>query len=365
MKPKNRQNKLHRNTAFAAKRHTATGNVFAKIVGLLAVVALVIGVSWGAKAIFAVQSTLQDTYHANGKVSQKIAQQKPISILLLGVDTGAEGRTERGNSDTMIVATINPKTKKATLTSIPRDLLTEIQGTKDFYVSKINAAYNVGLVPAARKTVSKTLNIPIDYYVTVDMQALENLVDAVGGIDVNVPFDFTWQTTFKKGKMHLSGKQALDYARMRYDDPQGDYGRQVRQREVISQIVKTAASLDSVSNYQKILAVAAKYVKTDLSSNDLLDLAMNYRDSADSISSDFIQGHDAWIGDGSYQVASTKELQRVSNKIRKSLGLKKEKLNNEITRQNSLQYDLDWDNPEAFYNYTIYDEFSDTMPWEG
>lgn len=362
--PKKNQ-KLTRNTALLKKTPQNSGKRWLKIFGIVAIVIVALAGGYGLKAYFSIQHTVNTAYHSTGKVSKKISQKKPISVLILGVDTGIEGRKDRGNSDTMILATVNPKTKKASLTSVPRDLLAEIKGADEFYMAKVNAAFNVDGVRGSSKTVESMLNVPVDYYVEVDMKALENLVDAVGGIDVKVKFDFTYNTTFKKGKQHLNGKEALDYARMRKEDPQGDYGRQQRQREVIMAIAKKGMSLNGVSNYEKILKVVAKYVKTDMSFDDMMDLVMNYRGAAGDIKSDYIQGHDAWIGGAAFQVAKTSELQRISNQLRKSLDLKKEKLNNELTRQNKLNNMVDWKDLNAFTNYVIYDKNSDTMPWAG
>lgn len=94
----------------------------------------------------------------------------------------------------------------------------------------------------AINTVTKLVNVPISYYLTINMGALEKVVDAVGGVDVQVPFSFTSSKTggqhFTKGGMHLNGNMALAYARMRYEDPKGDYGRQQRQQQVIKAILK-------------------------------------------------------------------------------------------------------------------------------
>lgn len=368
MEPNKRNIKLRRNTAYSKKngnhRRSAT-KMIVKLFGLILILGVTGTASWAAKAYFELQSTVNSASDGNAG-SDKISDKKPVSILLLGLDTGAEGRKDRGNSDTMILATANPETNKSTLTSIPRDLLTQVKGIDNFHMGKINSAYNINGSKSAMKTVSNYLNVPVDYYVTVDMAALEALVNAVGGIDVDVPFPFEYGwTKFKKGPVHLNGHGALDYARMRHEDPEGDYGRQKRQRQVIEGILKEGMSLDSVSNYQKILKVVSKYLKTNLTFNDMMSLAMNYRDTASNLKSDYIHGHDAWIGEVAYQVAKTSELQRVSDKVRKSLGLKKEKLHNEATRQNSLQSELDWKNAEAFNNYTIYDENSDSIAWSG
>lgn len=314
-------------------------------------------------------ATAREAYHGNGATSVAIQQNKPVSILILGVDQGIEGRHDRGNSDTMILVTLNPQKKQATMTSIPRDLLVDVlgdgKGQGKYYMFRVNSAYQVGGNKAASRTVSHLVNAPINYYMEVNMQALESMVDALGGVDVKVPFSFTYNTKFKKGKQHLNGKQALDYARMRKEDPRGDYGRQMRQRQIITQIVNKGMNLNSISNYRKILNVLSKYVKTNLTFNDMMTVAMNYRGCSQKITSGYIHGHDAWIGGASMQVASTRELQRVSNLVRSGLSLPTEKLHNEETRQNSLQKGLDWKDPNAFNNYVIYSEHSDTIPWDG
>ena len=121
------------------------------------------------------------------------------------------------------------------MTSIPRDTLTEILGetsSQSYYMFKVNSAYQFGGSSGSVKTVSAMLNVPINYYVEVNMKALKSLVNALGGVDVNVPFSFSYDwCDFHKGKQHLDGRHAIAYARMRYDDPRGDYGRQLRQRQ--------------------------------------------------------------------------------------------------------------------------------------
>ncbi|MFD1672453.1 LCP family protein [Agrilactobacillus yilanensis] len=291
----------------------------------------------------------------NKEVSTNIKNGKPLSILLLGVDTGAEGRIDKGNSDTMILATVNKDKEKVNLVSIPRDTMAKMQykNSSKFNIQKINAAYNLGSSSMAISTVEKLVNVPIDYYVTIDMSALSKIVDAVGGIDVDVPFSFNydWQN-FKKGKMHLNGKQALAYSRMRYEDPDNDYGRQKRQQQVIKGIINSAMSLNTLTNFEKIMNTLSDSVATNLSFDDMLSVYENYKKASKNIKSDHIQGRNAWIDGASYQVAPTSELQRISNKLRKSLELDAEKLSNEETKQNKL-------NPNFFANeesenYTVF-----------
>src|SRR5699024_5518426 len=106
-----------------------------------------------------------------------------------------------------------------------------------------------GVQTCALPILKALLNTPVNYYMEVNMKALESMVEALGGVDVNVPFTFTYHTHFKKGKQHLNGKEALDYVRMRKEDPKGDYGRQMRQRQVINDIVRKGMSVNSITNY--------------------------------------------------------------------------------------------------------------------
>src|SRR5699024_508870 len=295
----------------------------------------------------------------------KIANRQPISILVLGVDQGIEGRHDRGNSDTMILATANPQKNSATMTSIPRDTLADIKGDPGdkYFMFRVNSAYEIGGHESSMKTVSSMLNVPINYYLEVNMKALKSLVNAVGGVDVNVPFDFSYDwCDFHKGKQHLNGRHAVAYVRMRKEDPRGDYGRQMRQRQVIEAIMHKAMSVNTLSNYRKLIDIFNKYVKTNLTFNDMLSLTLNYRGCAKNLKSGYIQGHDAWIDGSSIQVASTEELQKATNRIKKNVRLGTETLDNEETQQNELNEQnshIKWDDPQAFTNYRIYDQNSD------
>ncbi|MBT8841279.1 LytR family transcriptional regulator [Lactobacillus delbrueckii subsp. bulgaricus] len=365
-----RQQKIFRNvTLVQAGFLKKSRRPLPTIIGLLVTFAVMIAATWGAHAYFSLHSALVSMNGNNGSTatSARIAAKKPISILVLGVDQGLEGRNDKGNSDTIILVTVNPTTKKATMTSIPRDTLTEILGetsNTSYYMFKVNSAYQFGGSSGSVKTVSAMLNVPINYYVEVNMKALESLVNALGGVDVNVPFSFSYDwCDFKKGKQYLDGRHAIAYARMRYDDPRGDYGRQLRQRQIIQAVVKKGLSVNGLANYQKLLKVFAKYVKTNLTFGDMTSLAINYRSAASNISSGYIQGHDATISGTSLQIASTEELQKWSNKLRKSLGLSTQTLTNQETRQNSLNetYNgVDFSSNETITNYTIYEANSIT-----
>lgn len=324
------------------------------------------GSASAAYVYYQTKSSLDKTYSAaKGAKTTKVSSTKPISILLMGTDTGALGRTYKGRTDTMIVVTINPKTDKTTMVSIPRDTLAKIPSTSSSSssVQKINAAYTVGGAETAMKTVSSLLNTPINYYVTINMGGLEKVVNAIGGIDVNVPFSWTDSHThmsFTKGKAHLNGKKALAYARMRYEDPNGDYGRQKRQQQVIQQIVKKVTKSGNISMYRKIIKLLSSNMKTNLTFNNMVNLATNDKAATKHIKKYTLKGVGVYIDEASYQVPTTRELQKMSDTLRSSLGLQTATLNNYNTKENKLNTSngFNWSSDNA--TYTLFDSETNT-----
>lgn len=294
---------------------------------VLSLVLLVLGA--GAKLYFDISKTAEETFEpverpkdTNQKRPKKVSlsKQEPFSILLLGIDSGDLGRTEQGRSDTIMVATINPDENKTALVSVARDTYTEIvgRGTQD----KINHAYAFGGTSMTLASVEKLMDIPIDYYVSINMMGLKELVDAVEGIEVNNTFEFSQDNQqFTVGNIHLDGEQALSYSRMRYEDPNGDYGRQERQRKVVMAIAYKALSFSSISKYQTILQAVKSNIKTDLTWTDMKALALDYRSAFGNIQSDQLQG-EGFMQDGiSYQGINETELQRVRSELKKELNL--------------------------------------------
>lgn len=284
-------------------------------------------------------SELSKTFkdYNTGSDSNAIEQTKPISILLMGVDTGDSERTStwEGNSDSMILVTVNPETKKTTMTSLERDVLVTLTGPEDNDMNgveaKLNAAYASGGAEMAIMTVQSLLDITIDYYVQINMQGLVDLVDAVGGITVTNNFDFAisiaenepeYTATVEPGTHKINGEQALVYARMRYDDPEGDYGRQKRQREVIQKVLKKILALNSVSSYKKILSAVSNNMQTNIEiSSSTIPSLLGYTDALSNIETYQLQGEDATINGTSYQIVTSDHLLEIQNNIKKQLGL--------------------------------------------
>lgn len=282
------------------------------------------GAAYAANAYFGAKNAFKDTFQKGEtnklrNVNKVISDGKPLSILLLGTDTGALGRHDTGRTDTIIVATVNAQKKTAYLTSIPRDTEVTIQGG----TQKINAAYTIGGAAGAVDAVQNLLDVPIDFYALVNMGGLEKMVNAVGGIDLKplLTFQYGHANVVKGQQIHLNGKQALDYSRMRETDPLGDYGRQKRQRQVIQKLLLKAVGIGSIPRYQAILTSLKGNLKTDLTFDDLVALRSKYGDASHHIKSQTLQGQDAMIDGLSYQVPTAATIQKVSNNIRSSLGL--------------------------------------------
>lgn len=285
------------------------------------------GAAYGMIRYRSIKNAVNSSFNASGvtkerDVNKQLSDKKPISILLLGTDTGALGRSYKGRTDSMMVVTLNPTTNKTTITSVPRDTAVTIPGFASQSPSKINAAYAWGQAKTTIDTIQKMLNIPIDFYALINMGGLEKVIDQVGGVDVTPTLSFTYAGyTFKKGiKTHMNGKKALAYSRMRYDDPDNDYGRQKRQRAVLMALVKKSGSISTLLN-QSFISSLAKQTQTDLTFDDLTSLAQNYRSATKNLKETHLQGTGKELNDQSMEVMKKSELQRVTNFIRNGLSL--------------------------------------------
>ncbi|WP_412988376.1 LCP family protein [Pediococcus siamensis] len=304
------------------KRHTVR-NVILTVILIL----IVAGGAYAARKYYNLKHAVDNTYQSAGikkdrNANSEIQAKSPISILLMGTDTGALGRSYKGRTDTMMLITLNPKTNKTTITSIPRDTGVTIPGYESESPSKINAAYAFGSAGTAIKTVQEMLNVPVDFYALMNMGGMEKVVNAVGGVTLTPTLSFSYEGyKFTKGQStHMNGKKALAYSRMRYDDPQGDYGRQTRQREVIMAIMSKAGSISTLLN-KDFLDSISKQMKTDLTFDDLTAIAQNYRGAKKNVLQTHLQGTSETVNGQSMEIMAKSELQRVTNLNRKNLGL--------------------------------------------
>ncbi|PFO00017.1 LytR family transcriptional regulator [Bacillus sp. AFS076308] len=279
-----------------------------------------------AKAVSKMTSPLSRDISAKRETKVKFNNSDPISILMVGVD---ERKGDSGRTDSMIVVTINPKTKSTKLLSIPRDtrtlLVNNDKPNKQRY-DKINAAYAYGGINETIDTVENFLNIPIDYYIKVNMESFKDIVDAVGGINVNNKYAFELDgVSLKKGPQHLNGIEALEYARMRHQDPLGDFGRQQRQQEVISKIVTKGKSFSTLTKYDDILKALEDNIKTNLTLDDMIGIQSTYKPAAEKIESLAMDGEGKILNNGIwYYLVDDETRQELSNQLREQLGLGQE-----------------------------------------
>jgi len=270
---------------------------------------------------------------------------EPFTILIMGIeDYATDG--QNGRTDSLMFATVNPKTQRISLMSIPRDSRVPIVG-KD-KEDKINAAHAYGGEQMAIKTVEGFLKVPVDHYIKIDFQGFKGIVDAVGGVTVDVPFDF-WERSdvdyykkiqFKQGQQNLNGEEALAYVRMRKQDPNGDYGRAARQRQLLAAVAQKLNSASTVFKIKDLTTVVGKYIKTDIPISDGLAL-YNKLSGFDpsTIQTLKLEGEDKKIGGIYYFLPDPIGVETVRNEIEKELGEKAKTPTNPNTKTDSSNPD--------------------------
>jgi LCP family protein required for cell wall assembly len=209
-----------------------------------------------------------------------------MNFLILGSDTRDPGNTEGSRSDTIILGHIASGRSSAQLISIPRDTWVFVPRTKDGRGgrdAKINASFTFGGIPLTVQTVERFTGVRVDHVVTIDFAGFQQIVDAIGGIDITV--DVTFKSihppyrTFTKGKMHLDGAAALDYARQRHQFTDGDFTRIRHQQQVIKAILNQGVSAGLLTNPGRLnafLQASTNAVSAD-ETLSIIDMAMDLR----------------------------------------------------------------------------------------
>jgi LCP family protein required for cell wall assembly len=194
-----------------------------------------------------------------------------VTILLVGVDKS----TGRGLADTLIVAVISPSLNEMTAVSIPRDSRVEVPGLG---ARRINAAHSYGGLPLTVQTVELLLGLPIDYHVEVNVPGIVKLVDAIGGVDIDVDKRMLYHDRsqnlsidLQPGRQRLNGEQAMGYVRFRHDAV-GDIGRMERQRSFLRAVAHKLLSPQDVGQLRELAKVFLDTVDTDLTVKDILAL---------------------------------------------------------------------------------------------
>ncbi|CAD2079275.1 LCP family protein [Phocicoccus pinnipedialis] len=250
-------------------------------------------------------------------------RKEPLSIALFGVDSNEErdsvGSGER--SDSIILLSINPNDNKTVMISIPRDTRSEIVGNNT--IEKINHAYAYGGARMAIDSLENLMNIPIDHYVTINMDGLEELIDVVGGVDVTSNATFTVKgNSYVEGQSYeMYGEEALAFTRSRYEDGSGgDFGRQERQQLVVQALGEKLISIGSIGRMNSILDAVGNNVKTDLTMSDLQDIGTKYGGARKNVERLQLEGEGATLEDGLwYFLPYDESIEEASSTYRKNL----------------------------------------------
>ncbi len=198
----------------------------------------------------------------------------PVNILLLG--RPGNGYSGGNLTDTIILAHLTPAKEKATLISLPRDLLVKIPNTNK--LTKINSLYSIAGINGLKEKIEEITGLKIDYHVLVDLVVAQEIIELVDGLNVYVPKDiddpffpgpnYTYQTfNLSAGWRYLDGPEALRYIRTRYTSPNGDFDRMARQQQVITLLKQKVLELNLLwdfPTYLKMFNSLKNNIETDL-----------------------------------------------------------------------------------------------------
>lgn len=262
--------------------------------------------TYGVYLIKKAESAAENAYETAGDRKKSELRDKKVepltdnvSILFIGVDD-SEKREQDGTdtslSDALVFATLNNTEHSIKMVSIPRDTYTYIPAAG--YPDKINHAYGYNGPLSSIESVEQLLEVPVDYYVKVDFDAFIDVVDAVGGIDVEVPYDLEEQDEndqkgaikLKQGLQQLDGREALALARTRHYD--NDIERGQRQQVILEAILDEVLTASSFMRYGEVIDAVGNNMKTDMTLDEMQAFFEYAKDGMPSIENLTLAGYD-------------------------------------------------------------------------
>ncbi|MBR4696010.1 MAG: LCP family protein [Selenomonadaceae bacterium] len=242
------------------------------------------------------------------------AKRNIAHVMILGVDRRED---DAGRSDTLMVASLDEENGKGSLLSIPRDTRVAIEGNG---YDKINHAYAYGGYKLSRKSVESLLGMPINHYILVDTKAFERIIDAMGGVDIDVEkrmyYEDPWDDNggliidLYPGEQHLDGERAIQY--VRYRDGEGDIGRIGRQQKFMKAVLAQLISPQILPKLPDLVEKVSGAVETDMSLPELLEFAGNLKDVHDhGVTAQMVPGRPAYLKDISYWIPDIKALREL------------------------------------------------------
>lgn len=237
-----------------------------------------------------------------------------LHIMVMGVDRRSD---DVGRSDTLMAVTVNREAGSAQILSLPRDTRVQIEGNG---FDKINHAYAYGGHELTKKTVEKLLGVPMDYYVLVDIQAFERIIDALDGVDINVEkrmyYEDPWDDDgglvidLYPGMQHMDGKKAIQYVRFR--DGEGDIGRIARQQHFMQAVMEKLLSPAVLPKLPKMMEEIRSAVETDMPLTEMVSLAQLLPSIREhGMTSEMVPGSPAYLEDISYWLPDIMQLRKM------------------------------------------------------
>lgn len=264
--------------AFASRRRKVIARVVAAIMVVLLLAVSVAGFYVLQRGL----STLGGL--SSGQNAVDIKTSESFNVFISGIDTYGDIQNQ-SRSDVNIVATINPKTHKILLTTVPRDSYVSIAGGGNDGMDKLTHAGNYG-VESSMKTVARLLDTDIDAYVRINFTSFIESIDKLGGITINNPEAFVIDgVSFPVGQVQLDGKRALLYSRERKSIG-GDVARGKNQQRVIQGIVDKMTNVRSIGDFESLLSIIGSSVQTNLSEKTIRSLMSQQIDRPASWSTD-------------------------------------------------------------------------------
>lgn len=248
-----------------------------------------------------------------------------VSILFIGVDDSeVRGQGDASRTDALMVATLNNEDKTVKLLSIPRD--SKVYIPEVGYRDKITHAYGHGGTRVTIETVENLLEVPIDYYVKMNFDAFIDVVDALGGIEVEVPYERIEKDENDKNTIHLKpglqeldGRHALALARTRYVD--NDIERGKRQQMILQSIIKKAASASSFTKYGDVIDAVGDNMKTDMTFDEMIAFFNYIKGGIPQVDSLTLSGYDDMSTGVYYWQLDEEDLEETRDLLKSHLGL--------------------------------------------
>lgn len=315
--------KVYRKTKSSRKR------TILKVIATLAVSLLICVSAYGVYLVKKAESAADNAFESAGNDTETVEPLTDnISILFIGVDDSEERGQSDDNirSDALVLATLNNEDKSIKLVSIPRDTYTYIPDGG--YEDKITHAYSYNGPNSTIESVEELLDVPVNYYLRMNFDAFIDVVDALGGIKVEVPYDIVEQdendsqgaVELKEGIQFLNGSESLALARTRHYD--NDIERGKRQQMILESIMNRALSVGSITKYGDVFEAVGDNMKTDMTFQDMKELFEYAKNGKPDVETITLDGYDDMSTGIYYWKLKEESLLEIQDILQSHLGLK-------------------------------------------